>query len=363
MPVKSTGEPVLGAAHAHGVAAGDRRGVHPDEHLVVGRHGPLDVVDTQHLRRSVPIVDDCSHALNSFLSASVAGLRRSGPERRDDGEDNSGHRHREVCARDAEQRGAGGDREQDHRGVQVDGAALDDRLEEVALQELHPDDDGQGREPDLPSAVRERDEHGEEAGDERADERHERAHEDEHGEGEGERHAEQPQADPDQRGVDRRDERRPADEAAEHGPGPSPCTVDGRPRPGCKAPQDPAPERGAVAQDEVEHGDRQHQAGDEAHACLDARSGVAGDLLPGFSQRRPQVLRSIQREIERLVLEPGDDVVDRLGDRLDELVVLRQDGARDDRDQPCHDGEAGQEGKSRRRSLEPHAPEPVGDRR
>jgi hypothetical protein len=35
--------------------------VDPDEHLVLLRHGPLDFGDAQHLRRSVPIVDDCSH--------------------------------------------------------------------------------------------------------------------------------------------------------------------------------------------------------------------------------------------------------------------------------------------------------------
>ena len=62
---EETGEPVLDAAHAHGVAAGDRRGVDPDEHLVVLRNGPVDVGDAQHLRRSVPVVDDGSHAVTS----------------------------------------------------------------------------------------------------------------------------------------------------------------------------------------------------------------------------------------------------------------------------------------------------------
>ena len=36
-----------------------------NEHLVVFRHGSLDLVDPQHLRRSVPVVDDCSHAVTS----------------------------------------------------------------------------------------------------------------------------------------------------------------------------------------------------------------------------------------------------------------------------------------------------------
>jgi hypothetical protein len=35
--------------------------VDADEHLVVLRHRPLDIVDAQHVRRAVPIVDDCPH--------------------------------------------------------------------------------------------------------------------------------------------------------------------------------------------------------------------------------------------------------------------------------------------------------------
>ena len=73
-------------------------------------------------------------------------------------------------------------------------------------------------EPDLPALVGERDEDGDKAGDERADERDERAEEDEHGERERERHTQKPEADPDQRRVDRGDQRRAADEAAQHGP-------------------------------------------------------------------------------------------------------------------------------------------------
>jgi hypothetical protein len=35
--------------------------VDADEHLVVIRHGPRDVADAKHVRRAVPIVDDCPH--------------------------------------------------------------------------------------------------------------------------------------------------------------------------------------------------------------------------------------------------------------------------------------------------------------
>jgi hypothetical protein len=58
-------EPVVGEAHAHGVAAGDRRGVDLDEYLVVLRMGSLDFRDAQDFWRSVPILDDCSHAVTS----------------------------------------------------------------------------------------------------------------------------------------------------------------------------------------------------------------------------------------------------------------------------------------------------------
>ena len=130
----------------------------------------------------------------------------------------------------------------------------------------------QGRESDPPAAVREGDQHGHQARDERADERHERAQKDDHGEGECERYAQQPESDPDECGVDRGDERRAPDEAAEHRPGPPPHPVDHRPRVRRETLDDPGPERLAVAEYEVENGDGQHQAGDEGGTRLDARN-------------------------------------------------------------------------------------------
>ena len=59
------------------VGPGDRRGVDPDEDLVVLGHRPLDLFEPQNLRRPVPVVDDCSHAVH-FLS-SVRGRRWIGP--------------------------------------------------------------------------------------------------------------------------------------------------------------------------------------------------------------------------------------------------------------------------------------------
>ena len=39
----------------------DRRGVDPDEDFVLFRYGPLDFVESQNLRRPVPVVHNCFH--------------------------------------------------------------------------------------------------------------------------------------------------------------------------------------------------------------------------------------------------------------------------------------------------------------
>src|SRR5215217_1530132 len=121
------------------------------------------------------------------------------PQRSDDGEDNGSNRYREVRAGDAEERCPRGDGKEDHRRMQVNRAALNDRLEKVAFDELDSHDDSQGGERELPATVCERNEHGHKPRDERADERDEGAHEDEHRQRERERHAEHPQTEPDQR--------------------------------------------------------------------------------------------------------------------------------------------------------------------
>ena len=48
------------------------RGADPDQDLVLVRHGLLDVGEPEHVRRSVPVVDDGSHVLTSH----VGGGRR-----------------------------------------------------------------------------------------------------------------------------------------------------------------------------------------------------------------------------------------------------------------------------------------------
>ena len=173
-------------------------------------------------------------------------------------------------------------------------------------------------EPDLPASVGEGDEHGHEPGDECSDERDERAHEHEHGERKGERQGEEPQSEPDEHRVDCRDERRTADEAAEDLPGSLPGEIDGRPRLRREALQDPLPELRAVPKNEVEDCDGQDQSREEVDSGLDARSGVAGSLLPGICERRLEVLGPVEGEVERLVLQSVRDVVDGARDGVDE---------------------------------------------
>ena len=118
--------------------------------------------------------------------------------------------------------------------------------------------------------------------------------------------------------------------------------------------QDPRPELRAVPKNEVQDRDGNDQSGDETDPGLDAGSGVAGGLLPGIRERRLEVLRAIEGQVERVVLEPVRDVVDGAArDGLDELVVLGKDGRRHDRDQPRYDEEPSQKRERGRRSLKP----------
>src|SRR5918996_3789450 len=56
------GEEILGAAKS-AVGPADRRGVDLDEDLVVLGYWLLDLIESQSVRRPVPLVDNCSQAL------------------------------------------------------------------------------------------------------------------------------------------------------------------------------------------------------------------------------------------------------------------------------------------------------------
>ena len=67
--MKKRREERLGCTRRPAVGPGDRRGVDPDEDFVVLRDGPLDVFESQDVRRSVPVVDNGSHAFTSSLGS------------------------------------------------------------------------------------------------------------------------------------------------------------------------------------------------------------------------------------------------------------------------------------------------------
>ena len=110
-------------------------------------------------------------------------------------------------------------RDDDRDRVDVDRAAHDDRIEQVALDLLDRDHqaehDGRGHD----AAVDERDEHGGQTGAERADQRHERGQEREQHERDDERDAEDRQAGADHRRVGDADEDEAADVAGQRGVG------------------------------------------------------------------------------------------------------------------------------------------------
>ena len=59
-PGEETRDEDLGAAES-AIRPRDGGGVNPDEHFVRCGDGPLDVCDPEDVRRSVAVVDDCSH--------------------------------------------------------------------------------------------------------------------------------------------------------------------------------------------------------------------------------------------------------------------------------------------------------------
>ena len=76
--------------------------------------------------------------------------------------------------------------------MEIDGSALDDGLEEVALEELDSNDDREGDQGDLPSLVGKSYKHGDETGEGRSDKGHQPAKEHEHRQRQREGHPEQP---------------------------------------------------------------------------------------------------------------------------------------------------------------------------
>ena len=123
----------------------------------------LLIASPSRIAQSIPGATAISLPCSASSTAVARGFSGFRGQRAVDGYDDRGHRDRQVRAGDPEERAASGDREQDHRRVELDAAALDHRLQERALGELHHEDEGENRERELPSSVREADEHGDEA--------------------------------------------------------------------------------------------------------------------------------------------------------------------------------------------------------
>ena len=67
-PTKSGDQPPEDRTGGAGVRVGlaDGRGTDPDQDLVVFRNGPLDLLDPEHIRRPVAVLDDGFHAVTPY---------------------------------------------------------------------------------------------------------------------------------------------------------------------------------------------------------------------------------------------------------------------------------------------------------
>ena len=59
-------EHVRKARHDVPVADEEARGADADEHLALGRRGPIEVLEMERLGRAVRVLDDCSHGVFTF---------------------------------------------------------------------------------------------------------------------------------------------------------------------------------------------------------------------------------------------------------------------------------------------------------
>ena len=112
-----------------------------------------------------------------------------------------------------------------------------------------------------------------------------------------------------------------------------------------EAAQDPRPELRPVAQHEVQHRNSEYEAGQESGAGLNAGGEIAGGIAPRVGERGLEILCAVEREVERLALEDVGDLVHGQRERRGELVVLRHDGGRDDREENADEREPDEQGE------------------
>ena len=204
--------------------------------------------------------------------------------------------------------GARRDTEQDKHGVQRHRAALQHRLEHVALDLLHGHDDAEHDERRRRTLRHEGDEHRESTRDERAHDRDEATEEGDDTQGQGQGHVEDDETDSDEDRVDEGHDRLGADEARERVPRAGEDL--GEVRAGALTRDQTHPRQESVTvldeeegQDEAQHerhedtADRRH-AGE--HSGRDDVTGL-GDLVV---DRADCVVDLLLRNVERRALDP-----------------------------------------------------------
>ena len=199
-----------------------------------------------------------------------------------DPEDGGRQRHGEQHAEDAGDGRARGDGQQHHRRMHLHRPALDHRLEDVSLQDLHGEHDPERPQRDDEAPVRERDQHRHRSGDEGAEVGEEGADEDERPEPHRARDPQDQQPDRDAHGVDERDQGRAAHEPLDGAEGAPGHRLDhvgrsaGRQR--AQGPRHPV--RVAQEEEDEEQGEDGHGEGlaDDADPADDVGGGRAAEL-------------------------------------------------------------------------------------
>ncbi len=197
-------------------------------------------------------------------------------------------------------------------------AALDQRLEDVALDGLDGDNDAERPQGRAEATVGEGDQDGDGAGEEGPDERDVGAHEDQGAEPGRTGDPEDEQADGDEERVDQGDQGGAAHEAGHRVEGPLGALDDGLRAPGGQVRADDLAGAVAVPEEEEDQGEGQHAAGGDLGGQAQAGEHAVGDgrderigLALGVGQRVPDLLADGS--------EPVGDPVARLREGVGDL--------------------------------------------
>ena len=170
----------------------DRHGDGRDERDEPDRdHADDDQREEAHAPLGKPIEPTRNEVGRLVFRARIEDREQGTPDSQHDG--NQGDRNEE--ADDARNRRAGRQRDQDERRMDADGLAVDDRAQDVAVEDVHDRDPDQQQDDRTDALRRQRHEDEDGRGDEPADVRDEPADEDHDGQRSGKRHPEQGEED------------------------------------------------------------------------------------------------------------------------------------------------------------------------